>query len=96
MAATPTSFFKSRARLPSSVNLINAVAQECALTKPDIVDEKVDVKEEYSWSNITLSKILEIVVFVCRFTLFVDRGDITHFPFAGQSTNANTVIKQIG
>ena len=26
MAATPTSFFKSRARLPSSVNLINAVA----------------------------------------------------------------------
>ena len=37
-----------------------------------------------------------IVVFVCRFTLFVDRGDVSHILFAGQSTNANAVIKQIG
>ena len=32
----------------ASVNLINAVAQECVLRKPDIVDEKVDVKEVHS------------------------------------------------
>lgn len=37
-----------------------------------------------------------IIVFVCRFTLFVNRGDITHFPFAEQGTFANIVIKEIG
>ena len=39
-----------------------------------------------------------IIAFVCRFTLFVNRGDITHFLFAGHGggTFANIVIKQIG
>ena len=60
MAATLTSFFSSRARLQSwSVNLINAVAQECPLRKPDILREKFDAKEVYSWPNITFSKSLE-------------------------------------
>ena len=31
-----------------------------------------------------------VIIFVCRFTLFVERGDIAFFSFAGQSPNANT------
>ena len=31
-----------------------------------------------------------VIIFVCRFTLFVERGDIALFSFAGQNPNANT------
>ena len=48
MAATPTSFFSSRARLQSSANLITTIAQERPLRKHYILGEKVCAKEVYS------------------------------------------------
>ena len=60
MTITPISFFSSRALLQSSVSLISAVAHECPLRKPDMLDESVGAKEAYSWSNITFSNSLEI------------------------------------
>ena len=60
IATTPTSFFSSSARLQSSVNLINAVAQECPLRKPDMLGEKIGAKEAYIWANSTFSNSLEI------------------------------------
>ena len=48
MAAAPTFFFSSRARLQLSANLINTLAQERPLRKHDILGEKVCAKEVYS------------------------------------------------
>ena len=62
MAATLTSFFESRARLQSwSVNLINAVAQECPLRKPDILREKFDAKEFITYLLIRRKYLYEYI-----------------------------------